>query len=146
MAGVGGRDVGSKALVAARLRHEKGFSRHHQQHYQQFIGSISGTSSGGGSPSTSNSNAPETIEKSEEPRILTPKSTHVSTRVGQAATFNCVVKHLGNRQVGGPVTTLTQLDIMPANSLVSIIYKLIYTPNILSTNNNQEEMNYVQLS
>lgn len=92
MARVGGRDVGSKALVAARLRHERGFSRHHQQHYQQFIGSFSGSSDSG-------SNAPETIEDSEDPKILTPKSTHVSTRVGQAATFNCVVKHLGNRQV-----------------------------------------------
>ncbi|KAK8387919.1 hypothetical protein O3P69_020074 [Scylla paramamosain] len=95
VARVGGRDVGSKALVAARLRHERGFSRHHQQHYQQFIGSISGNSDSG---STTN-NAAETAEDSQDPKILTPRSTHVSTRVGQAATFNCVVRHLGNRQV-----------------------------------------------
>lgn len=88
MARVGGRDVGGKALAAARLRHERGFGRHHQQHYQQLTAS------------SSSSITAEEAEDSEEPEILAPKSSHVSTRVGQAATFTCVVKHLGNRQVG----------------------------------------------
>ena len=97
MARVGGRDVGGKAVVAARLRHERGFVRHHQQHYQQLTGS-----------SSSNSIAKE-AEESEEPEILAPKSSDVSTRVGQAATFTCVVKHLGNRQVGASSSLVHQV-------------------------------------
>lgn len=81
---LGGRDVGAKAQTAARLRHERGFGRHHQR-YQQPTG-ISD---------------PATAEENylEEPAILTPAETYVSTRAGQAATLTCVVKHLGNRQV-----------------------------------------------
>lgn len=97
---VGGRDAGVKAQTAARLRHERGFGRHHQR-YQQTTG-IS-------DPATT-----EDIH-SKEPVILTPAETYVSTRAGQAATLTCVVKNLGNKQVGCYSLKLPSIHIDEAN-------------------------------
>lgn len=74
-------------VPSVRLRHDPSHNKHQQQQQQ-------------GEAQVSPSLSSYTSSPPAGPYFLAPPSNHITVRAGQAAVLTCIVKQLGNRQVG----------------------------------------------